>query len=214
MAQRLQANKRAAAERGELRTPLPVGLRPRRRRRDRHRPRRRGPGRDPVTCSPRSPRAGRPTGWSPRSPAAGSRCAPTAGRGPGSCAGAGSPTPGCWGCLKNPVLRRCLRVRPLHLAAHRRPRRHGAHRARRTAPRRVAGADQRPPRRLHRLGGLPGQRGQAGGQPHQRRRPPAAGGLRAVPGHHRLRSLRQADAHQLPHRPAARLRVLLAAPTG
>ena len=26
MAQRLQANKRAAAERGELRTPLPVGL--------------------------------------------------------------------------------------------------------------------------------------------------------------------------------------------
>ena len=33
MAQRLQANKRAAAERGELRTPLPVGLCPRRRRR-------------------------------------------------------------------------------------------------------------------------------------------------------------------------------------
>ena len=47
MAQRLQANKRAAAERGELRTPLPVGLCPRRRRRYRHRPRRRGPGRDP-----------------------------------------------------------------------------------------------------------------------------------------------------------------------
>src|SRR5256885_798925 len=35
------------------------------------------------TCSPRSPRAGRPTGWSPRSPAAGSRCAPTAGGGAG-----------------------------------------------------------------------------------------------------------------------------------
>ncbi len=45
MAQRLQANKRAAAERGELRTPLPVGYVPRRGRRGRDRPRCRGPGR-------------------------------------------------------------------------------------------------------------------------------------------------------------------------
>ena len=47
MAQRLQASKKAAAARGELRTPLPVGYRPRRGRRGGHRPRRRGPGRDP-----------------------------------------------------------------------------------------------------------------------------------------------------------------------
>ena len=59
------------------------------------------------------------------------------------------------------------------------------------------------------LGRLPGQRGEAGGQPHQRRRPPAAGRRRAVSGHHRLRLLRQADAHQLPRRSPARLRVLL-----
>src|SRR5271157_3235823 len=78
MVQRLHANKRAAAERGELRTPLP-GSRPR-----------------SGTCSPRSPRAGRPTAWSPHSPAAGSRCAPTAARGPGSCAGARSPAPASW----------------------------------------------------------------------------------------------------------------------
>jgi DNA invertase Pin-like site-specific DNA recombinase len=97
MAQRLHASKRAAAERGELRTPLPVGYvhddagdvvtdpdagsRPR-----------------SPTCSPRSPRAARPTGWSPRSPAGSSRCAPTAEPGPGSCAGASSPTPACSGC--------------------------------------------------------------------------------------------------------------------
>ena len=35
-------------------------------------------------------------------------------------------------------------------------------------------------------------------------RPPREGS-RAVPGHHHLRVLRQADAHQLPHRPAALL---------
>ena len=45
MAQRLQASKKAAAERGELRTPLPVGYVHDDRRRDRHRPRCRGPGR-------------------------------------------------------------------------------------------------------------------------------------------------------------------------
>ena len=96
MAQQLQANKRAAAQRGELRTPLPVGLV-------------HNDAGDIVidpdaevqaairTLRPRSPRAGRPTGWSLRSPAAGSRCAPTVARGRGSCAGASSPTPGCWG---------------------------------------------------------------------------------------------------------------------
>jgi DNA invertase Pin-like site-specific DNA recombinase len=77
MAQRLQASKKAAAARGELRTPLPVGYVPMPRSRPRS-----------VTCSPPSLRAARPTGWSPRSPIAASRYAPTAGRGPASCAGA------------------------------------------------------------------------------------------------------------------------------
>ena len=47
MAQRLQASKKAAAARGELRTPTADRLRLRRRRRDGDRPRRRGAGRDP-----------------------------------------------------------------------------------------------------------------------------------------------------------------------
>ena len=118
------------------------------------------------------------------------------------------------GCAEESVLCRGLRARPLHVAPPGRSRRHRAHRTRRAAPHRMAGADPRSPRRLHRLGRLPGQRGQAGGQPHQRRRPATARGVRAVSGHHRLRILRQADAHQLPHRPAARLRMLRAAPTG
>ena len=82
LAGRLQGAKRAAAERGELRTPLPVGYV--------HDddgevvidPMRRSPPRS-RTCSPRSPRPGRPTRWWRRSPAAGSRAAPTAGPGPG-----------------------------------------------------------------------------------------------------------------------------------
>ena len=89
LAGRLQGAKRAAAERGELRFPLPVGyvyddegatvIDPDER------------GRRPrsPTCSPPSAPAARPTGWSPRSTADASRCAPTAGSGPASCAGAG-----------------------------------------------------------------------------------------------------------------------------
>jgi len=96
MAGRLQAAKRAAAQRGELRTrcrsatsaarttmclstPMP-----------RSRPR-------SLTCWPASPRSARPTAWSPRSPIDGSRCAPSAVCGPGSCAGGGSPMPASWG---------------------------------------------------------------------------------------------------------------------
>ena len=111
-------SKRAAAERGELRTPLPVGYvhdeagaGGRSTPMPRSRPR-------SVTCSPRSPRAARPTGWSPRSPTGGSRCAPTAERGPGSCAGASSPTPGCWACCKNPCYAGAYVLRPLHLPPH------------------------------------------------------------------------------------------------
>ena len=58
---------------------------------------------------------------------------------------------------------------------------------------------------IHHLGGLPGQRGQAGGQPDQRRSTATPRGLRAMPGDHLVRQLRQADAHQLPHRSAALL---------
>src|SRR5260370_358145 len=39
---------------------------------------------------------------------------------------------------------------------------HGAHRDRRRAPRRGAGADKRPPRGIHRLVRFPGKRGEAG----------------------------------------------------
>ena len=79
LAGRLQGAKRAAAARGELRTPLPVGYLTTTTGADRDRPGRGGRGRGRATCSPRSPRPGRPTRWSPRSPGGGSRCAPTAG---------------------------------------------------------------------------------------------------------------------------------------
>ena len=175
---------------------------PRRRRRGGDRPRCRGPGRDPgrvrrvhrVRVGLRGSRRVR------RPPVPAARLRRRVGR--AAALGQAHPRPRP-GRAEEPLLRRGLRVRPVHLAAHRRAGRHGAHRAGGTAPRRVAGADQRPPRGIHHLGGLPGQRGQAGGQPDQRRRPAAAGGLRAVPGDHRLRVLRQADAHQLPHRSAA-----------
>ena len=69
---------------------------PRRRRGYRDRPRCRGPGRDPGRVRRvRRVRVGLRRGRAFR--AGGSRCAPTAGRGPGSCGGGGSPTPGCWG---------------------------------------------------------------------------------------------------------------------
>ena len=72
------------------------------------------------------------------------------------------------------------------------------------AARPVGGADPRSPPRIHHLGGLPGQRGEAGRQPHQRRGPPAAGGHRVVPGHRVLRRLRPVHAGPLPG-PAASL---------
>ena len=204
MAQRLQANKRAAAERGELRTPLPVGYV--------------HDDAGDIVIDPDAEVQAAIRDVFAAFTACGSAYGVVA-------AFAGRRFPlraygGAWagqlrwgrltharvlGMLEEPVLCRGLRARPVLLPAHRRAGRHGAHRAGGTAPRRVAGADQRPPRGIHHLGGLPGQRGEAGGQPHQRRSPAAAGGLRAVPGHHLLRVVRQADAHQLPHRPAARL---------
>ena len=88
MAQRLQAAKTRRGRTRRAAHPAAGRLRSRRGRRGRRRPGRRGGGRDPVICSRRSPRAARPTGWSPRSPGAGSRCAPTAACGPGNYVGA------------------------------------------------------------------------------------------------------------------------------
>ena len=87
MAGRLQAAKRAAAERGELRAPLPVGLvydDDGMRRCSTPMPRSRPPS---LTSSPASPRPGRPTAWWRRSPAGSSPSVLTAACGPGSCAG-------------------------------------------------------------------------------------------------------------------------------
>ena len=204
MAQRLQANKRAAAERGELRTPLPVGLV--------------HDDAGDVVIDPDAEVQAAIRDVFAAFAACGSAYGVVA-------AFAGRRFPlraygGAWagqlrwgkltharviGSAEEPVLRGGLRAWPLHLPPHRRAGRHRAHRADRTAQGRVAGADQRPPRGIHHLGGLPGQRGQAGRQPHQRRGPATPRGLRAMPGDHHLRQLRQADAHQLPHRSAARL---------
>ena len=97
MAQRLHANKRAAAERGELRTPLPVGLV-------------HDDAGDIVIDPDAEVQAavgdvfaaftacGSAYGVVAAFAGRGSRCALTAARGPGSCAGASSPTPACWGC--------------------------------------------------------------------------------------------------------------------
>src|SRR5438270_340744 len=67
------------------------------------------------------------------------------------------------GRTEEPLLRGRLRARPVLFPAQRGAGRHGPHRAGGTAPHRVAGADQGPSRGIHHLGGLPGQRGQAGG---------------------------------------------------
>jgi DNA invertase Pin-like site-specific DNA recombinase len=72
MAQRLAASKKAAAAcRSDSSTTRPARSRPR-----------------SVTCSPPSPRAARPTAWSPRLPPGAFRCAPMAAPGPDSCGGA------------------------------------------------------------------------------------------------------------------------------
>ena len=179
--------------------PAAGRLRPRRRRRYRDRPRRRGPGRDPGRARRvRGLRVGlRRRRRVRRPPVPAARLRRRVGR--AAALGRAHPRPRP-GRAEEPLLRRSLRARPLYLPPHRRAGRHRAHRAGRTAPGRVAGADQRPPRGIHHLGGLPGQRGETGGQPDQRRCPAAPRGLRAVPGHHLLRVVRQADAHELPHR--------------
>ena len=85
---RMNEAKRAAARRGELRVRCRSGWSMTMTAPWSSIPMRRWPPRS-ATCSPRSPRPGRLTGWRGRSPGGGSRAALTAGRGPGSCAGAG-----------------------------------------------------------------------------------------------------------------------------
>ena len=111
------------------------------------------------------------------------------------------------GIPEEPGLRRRVRVRPVLRPAQRRPQRQAAHRHGGPAPRAVAGPDHRASRGLHHLERLPDQRGQAGRQPHQHRGPATARRQRPVPGDHPLWRLRQTDAHQLPQRPAALLRM-------
>ena len=74
--------------------------------------------------------------------------------------------------------------------------------------RRLARRHPRSPSRLHRLGRLPHQRGPPGRQLDQRRRPPTPRRPSPVPGDHRLRLLRAADDHPLPPQRPRRLRVL------
>ena len=143
MAQRLQANKRAAAERGELRTPLPVGYV-------------HDEAGDVVIDPDAEVQAairdvfaafaacgsayGVVAAFAGRVPAA--RLRRDMGR--AAALGAAHPRPGP-GDLEEPGLRRGVRVRPVCLAPHRRPVRHRTHRDCGTAPHRMAGADQRPP---------------------------------------------------------------------
>ena len=208
MAQRLHANKRAAAERGELRTPLPVGLV--------------HDNAGDIVIDPDAgvqaairdvfaafTACGSPTAWSPHSPAAGSRCAPTAARGPGSCR-SGEPAPArVLGVLKNPCYAGAYvhgrytsrrSVDPggtVHTVLVERPRAEWPVLIKDHHERYITWADY-----LASEAKLAANRTNAGARPARETMGP-------VPGHHLLRILRQAGAHQLPHRPAARLRVLL-----
>ena len=135
MAQRLHANKRAAAERGELRTPLPVGLV------------HDDAGDiviDPdaeVQAAIRDVFAAFTACGSAYGVVAAFACSPVpAARlrrrvGRAAAVGQAHPRPRAGGA-EEPVLRGGVRARPVLLAAHCRPRRHRAYRAGGTAPRR------------------------------------------------------------------------------
>ena len=89
--------------------------------------------------------------------------------------GPADPRPGA-GHPEQPRVRRCLRLRPL---PERRPCRAGRHRPRPAPARRdrVAGPDPGPPRGLHQLGAVPGQRGRSSppNQTNTGARPPREG---------------------------------------
>ena len=79
------------------------------------------------------------------------------------------------------------------------------------APRRMGGSDSRPPPGLHQLGCVPGQRGTPRRQPHRQRPAPRARGWRALPRDRQLRLLRAHDGNPLPAR-SDRLQVLALTP--
>ena len=193
MAQRLQAAKRAAAGRGELRTPLPVGYV--------HdeagavdRPGRRGAA---AISDLFAAFAACGSAYGVVAAFAGRRfrCAPTAGCGPGNCAGAADARP-VLGVLKNPCYAGAY-VHGRYTSTRRSTRTARAHRA-------VARPEWPVLIRDHHEGYI----GWAPTWPTRRDWPATAPTPapdrrnRVVPGHHRLRLVRQTDAHQLPQRSA------------
>ena len=90
---------------------------------------------------------------------------------------------------------------------HRRTRRQRSTPGSPCSRRTVAGPDPRPPPRLHQLGGLPGQPGKVRRQPHPHRRPPGPRRPRVVSGHHHLRQLRTADVDAVSPQRHRRLRM-------
>ena len=172
MAQRLQASKRAAAERGELRTPLPVGYV--------------HDEAGEIVIDPDAEVQAAIRDLFAAFTACGSAYGVVAAfadrRFPLRAYGGAWAGQLRWGALTHARVLGVLR-NPCYAGAYV----HGRYSSRRRVDpdgtvhtglversrSRVAGADPRSPRRLHRLGRLPGQRGRPGGQPDQRRGPTA-----------------------------------------
>ena len=91
--------------------------------------------------------------------------------------------------------------------------RHDHHHDHRAAARRVAGADPRPPSRLHHLGAVPGQRAAARRQRHARRSAPGARRRSVVPGDRALRRLWRARCRRATSARAATTSAPTRAPT-
>ena len=106
---------------------------------------------------------------------------------------------GAWRAVES-MLRGRVCVWALPLQAGGPPGRHDHHQRHRAAPRAVAGADPRPPSRLHHLGAVSRRRAPPGRQRHPLRSAPAAGRRRAVPGDLAMRRLRRVDHDASPPR--------------
>ncbi|MGH2732375.1 MAG: recombinase family protein [Actinomycetota bacterium] len=179
LAGRLQESKRSAARRGELRFPLPVGY---------------VYDEDGATVMDPDEEIRQAIA----DVFAGFEASGSAYGAVGAFAGSSLPLPGIWRGLGGgdplgtphlrpgprhlvqPFLCRGLCLRALSLAAQPQARRHRGDPYHRVAPGALGGRDPGPSRRLHLLGDLPGQRGEAGGEPHSQRRPPASGGLQGI----------------------------------
>ena len=144
---------------------------------------------------------GRPTRWSARSPIDRSRHAPTAARGPGRSAMAGSRTAAPDG-VAQPGLRRRLRVRAAPQPPPRRPRRHHQRQGHDAATRPMGRRDPRPSPRLHQREQFLRNEQQLAAHPHPGRRAPGPRGPSAAAGHHPLRQLRTRDGDALQRRQA------------